>query len=145
MAPGSVDAAHGAYVDAAGPRFQEAYLQLAAAIRRVFPHARAVMAYDMPMWRAQRPPGAPMPDVAGTIDAAHVHVGLVERKAGLTLHAWYPGDYHFLDARAPAMAAAGLKTMRGCLQFTRKGPFPIEAVERLLEAMRDADAAAALR
>ncbi len=79
------------------------------------------------------------------MDPSTVYVGLAERKSGITVSVWYPGDYYLLDAHGVALRAAGFKVMRGCLSFARKAPFPVAALEALLGAVRASDEALAAR
>lgn len=129
-----------AYLARASDRYRAAHDGVAREVRRAWPRAKATFAYGMPAWVAKRPAGAPMPEREGTMDPSQVFVGLVERKAGLTVHFWYPGDAHLLGRHADALAEAGVRTMRGCLVFNRKGEFPVEAVGRVFQAARDLDA-----
>lgn len=130
---------HEPYLASAGERYHEAYGRMARAVRGVFPKAKEVFESDMPAWKVPRPPGAPRPAREGTMPADTVFIGLVERKAGLTVHLWYPGDYSLFDHHKDALGEAGFKAMRGCLVYNRKGPFPVEAVETLLRRIREAD------
>lgn len=69
----------------------------------------------------------------GTIDPNFVYIFLAKRKNGITLHYWDPVRPYGLKQNAAAFEEAGFKVMVGCLQFNRKGPFPIGAVRGLLE------------
>jgi hypothetical protein len=89
----------------------------------------------MPGWRVARkvlPPAS----WDSTIDWRYVLVALADRKAGLSLHVINPADYLGLENARPWLEAAGFKVMRGCLQFHRKGEFPIDAVGRLLKQVK---------
>lgn len=87
-------------------------------------------------WRI--PTNAGLAEWKGTIDPNFVHVFLAERKQGLTLHFWNPLDPGALHREKTGLREAGFKVMVGCLQFNRKGDFPIAAVLPLLDAARRA-------
>lgn len=130
---------HEPYLERSGERYREAHEAVEAMLEDRFPVFDRVFENGMPMWRIPRPDGAPMPEREGTIDAAYVHIGLVERKAGLTLHLWYPPEYDLIDRFAEELVAAGLKPMQGCVQFNRMGAFPATAIEPLLDHIHNAD------
>jgi hypothetical protein len=68
-------------------------------------------------------------------------VFLADRKAGPTLHVWYPGgDARGLRAREAELSKAGFKVMVGCLVFSKKQPYPIAGVEKLLRDLKARDA-----
>lgn len=131
--------AHDGYLASASDRYQRAYHELEGLIEARFPTVERVLEGDMPMWQILRPEDAPRPGASGTIDPRFVHVGLVERKAGLTLHVWYPPAYELLADHADALEAAGLKVMKGCVQYNRKGDLPVDAIEPLFDHIHDAD------
>jgi len=135
----TMEAAHRAYVEKASPRFQDAYAAFAKVVKRTFPKAEASMSHGLPMWAARRPKGAPSPGIEGTVDPAFTYVGLADRKAGVTVYVWYPGDYYLLDEHKAELAKSGLKTMRGCIQFTRKADLPVDALARVLEDAKARD------
>lgn len=122
--------------------FDEVRDDVAKVVRRVFPRAQAVRESGMDGWRIARPKGAPRPAREGTMPADFVYVLLADRKAGPTLHVWYPGDYDWLDARKDELTEAGFKVMRACLQFMRKREYPVAAVEKLLRDVKAMDAKA---
>jgi uncharacterized protein YdhG (YjbR/CyaY superfamily) len=122
-----------AYLEQASERFRTAYSEVERLVRARFPNAEATFEWSMPGWKAPR---EHVPEArVGTIDPAYVWIFLVDRKAGITLHFWNPADYYFLDQHKAALQQAGFKVMRGCLQFNRKGAYPVAAVERLLAAI----------
>lgn len=128
-----------AYVKAASPRYQDAHTRLARLVKRRLPRARKILQHGMPGWVAPRPPGSPRPARAGTLPPDRVYVFLAERKAGLTLHLWYPGDYGLLEKHKRALEEAGFKVMRGCLQFNRRGELPLAPVDALLARVHALD------
>jgi hypothetical protein len=124
---------------AASPRYRTTHAALAKAIRKTFPRAKPVLQWGMAGWLIPRPKGAPVPPRAGTMDPTRIFVGLAEGKTGLTVHLWYPGDDDLLGKHRGALRAAGLKAGRGCIVWTRKGAYPVDAVAELLRAARDHD------
>ncbi len=135
----SMAAAHADYLASASDRYQRAHGRLDELLAARFPTVERVVEHDMPMWQIRRPEDAPMPEATGTIDPELVHVGLVERKAGLTLHLWYPPEYELLAEHAEELKAAGLKVMTGCVQYNRKGELPVEAIVPLLDHIHEND------
>lgn len=125
-----------AYIAAASPRYQAALAAVRRSVRAVFPEAKPVFAWGMPGWTIPRPPGAPRP-ARGTADPGHVFVGLVERKRGVTLHFWHPGDHELLKRHQRPLAKAGFKVMRGCVVCARDD-FPAGPIEAVLKDVRDA-------
>lgn len=116
--------------------------QLDSELRRLFGNrVEAVTAYNVHGWRIQRP--VTIPNWKGTIDPNFVHVGVAERKAGITLFLWNPAEPQILRLHAEELAAAGFKVMVGCLQFNRKSAFPLDAVVPILTAIRKTMAARA--
>lgn len=113
--------------------------RLAREIRARFPDARGVEDWGLRGWRI--PTHAGLTEWTGTIDPNFIHIFLVERKQGITLHFWNPLDPGALKRDSSALQKAGFKVMVGCLQFNRKGEFPLAAVLPLLEAARKAIAA----
>ena len=121
--------------------FPEVRAQVERAVKKVFPKAEPVEEFGMEGWRIRRPKDAPRPAKEGTMPSDFVMVLLADRKAGPTLHLWYPGDYHLLDARKDALEEAGFKVMRGCLAFSRKAEYPVAAVETLMRDVKAMDGA----
>jgi hypothetical protein len=110
-------------------------------VKKVFPSATPGREFGVDGWSIARPKGAPRPAREGTMPSDRIMIGVVERKAGPTLYVWYPGgDVHGLAAH-PGLAEAGFKVMVGCLVFTKKQPYPFDAVEGLLRALKAKDAA----
>lgn len=134
---------HGAALARASERYRLAHATVADSVRRHFGRARRVTAHGMPGWIVPRPPGAAAACAAGTFDPRRVFVGLVERKRAITLHLWHPGDPGLIAARREALRRAGLVAMVGCVTFARQGPYPSEAIDRLLAAAARVDAAGA--
>ena len=122
-----------AYLARASGPFREAFDGVEAVVRGIFPEAASVLAYGMPGWSV-RVRDAPPPGYKGTLDPTHLTILLADRKTGITLHVWNPLEEAFLESHRPAMERGGLKVMRGCLAFRRKGPYPLGAVEALLRA-----------
>jgi hypothetical protein len=122
-----------AYLEQASENFRAVFSAVESVVRKRFPNAEATFESGMPGWKVPR---EHVPEARiGTIDPAYVWIFLAERKAGITLHVWNPADYYFLDQHKAALQQAGFKVMRGCLQFNRKGAYPVAAVERLLAAI----------
>lgn len=105
-------------------------------VQAVFPDAGPVQAYGMSGWQVRLPDSAPPRQDLGTLDADHLQVFPVRRKAGVTLHVWNPVDYTFLDTQAVPLADAGFKVMKGCIQWNRRAPLDLDAVEALLRAAK---------
>jgi hypothetical protein len=110
--------------------FAETFAQMQDVVLRVFPGAQAIEEWGMQGWKV--PMDHPPVGLKGTMDSNFVYVMLGDRKAGPTLHVWYPGNYYFLDEHKDELTTAGFKVMRGCLPYNRKRPYPIEVVEKLL-------------
>lgn len=109
---------------------------LSARVHAVFPDAQPVEAHGMTGWQVRLPDDAPPRQDLGTLDADHLQVFPVRRKAGVTLHVWNPVDYHFLDTQAGLLSDAGFRVMKGCIQWNRKAPLDLDAVEALLQAAK---------
>lgn len=116
------------------PRMAAVWKEVDAAVRRVFPEAEPVFDYGMRGWQVPR--RVKVESWKGTMDPNWLTIGLAERAQGITLHLWNPCEYGFLKRKAPELAPHGLKAMVGCLQFTRKGDYPVAAVEALLREVR---------
>ncbi len=128
-----------ALVRTGSPEFQRVFAEVRKIVRSVFPNAKDSVEWGMPGGKV--PSGiVPTPDqLKGTVDPRFIHIYLVGRKAGITLHLWNPMDYDWLSKRAPVLQKAGFKVMRGCLQFNRKADYPVApvaAVEDLLRTIR---------
>ncbi len=136
---GGVSHPHSAILHGADERYQAAHAALESAVQKVFPEAEASIAWDMACWKIPRPVDKVNSEAKGTFDPAVVVVGLADRKAGPTLHIWHPGAYDLLDQNAAWLKEAGFKVMKGCLPWSRKSDYPIEAVQRILQAARDVD------
>lgn len=108
-------------------------------VKKVFPTAQDVKDFGMEGWRVTRPKRAPRPTLGGTMPSDFVFIFLADRKAGPTLHVWYPGHQGWLEARKAELEAAGFNVMRACLNFTRKQAYPIDSVERLLRDVKRMD------
>lgn len=126
-----------AYVDRASARFREAWQRIAHRIATVFPKAEATFAYDLPGWRVPLARGVEPQTRTGTIDTSAAWVLMADRKQGPVLHVWNPVDYEFLDRFATRLKPHGLKTMRGCIQYARKAPYPDEVVEEVLRVLKE--------
>ena len=124
------------YLAKASPRFQEAFRGLETMVKGAFPNALPVFEYKMPGWRIPRPKAGAPRLREGTIDPDWVHLFLVERKSGITLHLWNPADYYGLERYESDLSKVGLKVMRGCVQFHRKGAFPVSAIEPMLKGVK---------
>ncbi|HKZ60670.1 MAG TPA: hypothetical protein VJ547_12620 [Candidatus Thermoplasmatota archaeon] len=118
----------------ASARYADVRHALESEVIRLFPDARPASDYNMAGWRIPRP--RRIESWKGTIDPNFVHIFLAERKNGITLHFWNPYNPYGLKQNAASFEAAGFKVMVGCLQFNRKGEFPMAAVTGLLERVR---------
>ncbi|MEA3190353.1 MAG: hypothetical protein QOD77_935 [Thermoplasmata archaeon] len=116
------------------PRMAAAWKELDAAVRRVFPKAEPVFDYGVRGWRVPRP--LKVEAWKGTMDPNWLTLYLAERAQGITLHFWNPCEPGFLKRKGPELAPHGLKAMVGCLQFTRKGDYPVPVIEGLLREAR---------
>jgi uncharacterized protein YdhG (YjbR/CyaY superfamily) len=122
-----------AYLAQASERFRATFAALEQAVAARFPSAQPCFEWSLPGWRVPLLHVPPHP--TGTFDHTCVVILLADRKAGITLHLWNPANYRFLDEHKAELTGAGFKVMRGCLQFNRKQPYPVEAVDTLLGAM----------
>lgn len=120
--------------------FEEIRAQVDRVVRKVFPKAKRSAESGMEGWAIPRPEDAPRPTREGTMPGDRIMVLLADRKAGPTLHVWYPGDARGLRAHEAELSAAGFKVMVGCLVFSRKQPYPVDAVETLLRRLKERDA-----
>lgn len=111
------------------------HARLDQSIRKRFPAAQDVFEYNMRGWAVRRP--VHITEWKGTIDPNWIRVYVAERKQGITIHVWNPYDFEGLKDRSE-LAQAGFKPMAGCLQYNRKGELPVEALEPLLDEMRQA-------
>lgn len=68
---------------------------------------------------------------------AFFHILLVRRKSCLTLHLWNPADLTGLERAKPELTRAGFQVMRGFVQFSRNRLYPVDAIKRLLQQVRD--------
>lgn len=118
------------------PRLVAIHADLDCEIRRLFPQAEARRDYSMKGWRIAR--STHIKTWEGTIDPNFLHIYIAERKNGITLHFWNPFDPYHLKRHSKELEGAGFKVMVGCLQFTRKGDYPVRAVVPLLESARRA-------
>ena len=113
-------------------RFKTIYVKLREIIMKEFPNATEGIMYDMHGFR-ERITREDIADWPGTMDPNYLYVGLVERKAGITLHIWNPSNYYGLDRIRKDYEKAGFKVMRGCLQWNKKAEYPIEMIEDLIK------------
>ena len=120
------------YLSDASDRFREVFSGLEEVVKRVFPTAMAGFEYNTPGWKIERM-NVKEGERQGTINPRFVYVSLAERKAELTLYLWNPVDYYWLDTQKEELEGAGFKVVRGCVQFKRKRPFPLAAIEDVLQ------------
>jgi hypothetical protein len=113
------------------PRMAQVYGDLEREVERRFPGAEKMFEYGMRGWRVPR--RKRIDTWKGTIDPNFLYIGIAERKQGITLHYWNPLSPGGFDRHAPALAAAGFKVMVGCLQYNRKGDYPIGALLPMLD------------
>ena len=112
------------------PRLKAVHAELGRRMKALFPEAEAVFLYGMHGWRVPR--RRKVEWITGTIDPNWLVVAVAERAQGITLHLWDPVEWDVLANRKDGLRAAGFKVMKGCLQFTRKADYPVEAVGDLL-------------
>ena len=113
------------------PRMREVHALLDREIRSRFPEADAQFEYGMRGWRVPR--ARRLETWKGTIDPNFLHIFVAERKQGITLHYWNPMMPASFGKHAAPLAKAGFKVMVGCLQFNRKGDYPVDALKPLLD------------
>jgi hypothetical protein len=116
------------------PRLQAIHGELDRRIRKLFPGAQASTDWNMLGWKVRRPRRVEW--THGTMDPNLLYVGIAERKSGITLHIWNPVEHDGLNRREAQLSAAGFKVMVGCLQFNRKGDYPVDAVVGILEGIK---------
>ncbi len=124
------------YLASAPPAFQESFGQIAALVHQTFPSAEEVFAYRMPGWKMRRRLRKEDGLLVGTIDPRYVWLLVAARSRGLTVHLWNPADPGCLQRNVPILKEAGLTVLRGCLQHTRKQPFPIAPLRTVLREVR---------
>lgn len=122
------------YLSRSPESFREAFQRVQEVVLRAFPDAESVFQYGMPGWAI--PLANPPIGIKGTIDPTHISIFLANRKLGPSLHVWHPADYSCVEKHRPELSQAGFRVMRACLEFNRKRPYPIEAVEKLLTGMQ---------
>ncbi len=113
-------------------RFKKIYAKLKEIVMREFPNATEGEAFGMRGFRAKITK-EDIKEWKGTMNPNYFFVCPVERKAGITLHIWYPVDYYALDKIRKEYEEAGFKVMRGCLQWNRKSEYPIHMIEDLVK------------
>jgi hypothetical protein len=113
--------------------FDETFAQVEDVVQRIFPQAQTYEDFGIRGWKV--PLENPPVGIKGTIDPNFVYIGLADRKAGPTLHIWHPKSYYWLDEHRDELTAAGFKVMRACLPYTKKRPYPIEVIEKLLRTI----------
>lgn len=121
--------------------FDEVFTAVGKRVKKVFPKAKPVEISGMKGWKVARPASAPRPAKEGTMPSDLFIVLLADRAAGPTIHLWYPGDYHWLTEHGAMLKDAGFKVQRACLPYARKAPYPIDAIETLLQSVKERDAA----
>jgi uncharacterized protein YdhG (YjbR/CyaY superfamily) len=112
--------------------FRRTYDALRNKVAQLFPNAIPLFEYGMPGFRV------PITQTRiekwkGTIDPNYLHMGLVQRKRGVTFHIWNPKDDGYLQKNEERLSSAGFKVMRGCVEWNRKAAFPIAEIEKMLE------------
>jgi hypothetical protein len=122
-------------------RLKAIHAELDAYIRALFPDAQPIFDYGMHGWKVPR--RRKVEWTKGTIDPNWLMVGVAERKNGISLHLWNPVESGILSRKRKELEAAGFKPMVGCLQYTRKGEYPVGEVKALLsECARQMDSEA---
>lgn len=106
-----------------------------ALVQDVFPNARRGTFAGIAGWSVPRPPRAPRYQ-GGTMPGDVLILGLADRKAGPTAYIWLSSPEAGLEARRSQLEAAGFKVMVGCLVFTKKQPYPFDALEELFRAIK---------
>jgi len=110
---------------------QEVHARLDEEIRRRLPGAVPQFEYGMRGWRVPR--ARRQESWKGTIDPNFLHIFVAERKQGITLHFWNPLQPASFGKHAAPLSKAGFKVMVGCLQYNRKGDYPVAAILPLLD------------
>jgi len=124
------------YLKKASPEFAKIFEELQKTVKQVFPDAEEIFEWGMPGWRVQRKIPAPTEPVKGTIDPRYVTILFVERKGGTSLHVWNPGDFYGLEKERKKLEGAGFKVMRACLEYRRKGEYPLRVLEKVFQAVK---------
>lgn len=131
-----MNAAANDYLKNTSERFQKVFQTIKTTVLHLAPRAQEVFEWKMPGWKIENQkynkynPSMPK---QGTIDPRYIHIFLVERQNGITLHIWNPNDYYGLEKNKLELENAGFKVMRGCLQFNRKSEYPVKEIQNLLE------------
>jgi len=124
----------GATTAAKSPRYLEVQAALDRKIQALFPGTPYRLEFGMKGWKIARP--TKITGWTGTIDPNFIHIYLAERKTRITLHLWNSYDPGALKRNEKNLTKAGFKVMVGCLQFNRKGDYPIEPVFDMLDNIR---------
>lgn len=129
--------------DTASERWRTAHSALGDLIDEVLVPAagtkEAMDAYGAHGWSVPRPEGAHHDSVATTFDAHNTRITIKEQSSGMSLYLEWAGEYTLLDRFRDDLAPTGLKLMRGCVKWTRKGEYPVDALKPVLEHIRDTD------
>ena len=117
--------------------FQALHAAIGDRVRARF-DAEPVASYGIAAWRipVPKPPGED--EWKGTMPRTHLVIAPAEKKAGVTMHVWHPNAPYLLRDNEAWLKEAGFKVMVGCLQWNRKADMPLDAVERLLDAAKQA-------
>lgn len=123
---------------ATSDRFRALHAALGQRVSAVFPDAAPVVSYDRPAWAVAVPRPPPAKTWKGTLPREELVIAPSERNDGVTIHVWHPNEPGLLAKNEDRLSAAGFKVMVGCLQWNRKADLPLDAIERLLRAEKDA-------
>lgn len=123
------------YVKQASPKYQAAYKELDAWIKKRLPTAKPIFEWGMPGWKVALPKDKQPVEHRGTYDPTSIMILLADRKAGITMHVWSPLEPQILSKLDKQLTKAGFKVMVGCIQYNRKGDYPVTAVMPLLERL----------
>ncbi len=116
------------------PRLQATRKALEGLLQARFGKVEPMFAWNVHGWRVKRPRAVPW--TTGTMDPNFVCLFVAERKQGLVVYLWNPIQPGGLQDHRAEFEEAGFKVMVGCLQFNRKGDFPLAAIAKSLDRIK---------
>lgn len=131
-------ASHDALLQGTSDRFRLLHAEIGLRIDAAFDDVEAVEAFGMPAFMVPLRDPPPEEEWRGTIPRTHITIAPTQKRAGITLHVWHPKAPHLLRDNEGWLREAGFKVMVGCLQWNRKAELPLDAVDRLIETIREA-------